>query len=35
MGADGKPLPYADKATYRVIIEASTQFTEMRSGTAD
>ncbi|MFN8635362.1 MAG: ABC transporter substrate-binding protein [Chloroflexota bacterium] len=35
MGADGKPLPYADKATYRVIIEASTQFTEMRAGTAD
>ena len=35
MGADGKPLPYADKATYRVIIDASTQFTEMRSGTSD
>jgi ABC-type transport system substrate-binding protein len=35
MGADGKPLPYTDKATYRVIIEASTQFTEMRAGTAD
>jgi len=35
MGADGKPLPYADKVTYRVIIEASTQFVEMRSGTAD
>jgi len=35
MGADDKPLPYADRATYRVIIEASTQFTEMRSGTAD
>jgi ABC-type transport system substrate-binding protein len=35
MGADGKPLPYADKATFRVIIEASTQFTEMRAGTAD
>jgi peptide/nickel transport system substrate-binding protein len=35
MGADGKPLPYADRATYRVIIEASTQFTEMRAGTAD
>ena len=35
MGADGKPLPYADKVTYRVIIDASTQFTEMRAGTAD
>ncbi|MCC6177162.1 MAG: ABC transporter substrate-binding protein [Chloroflexi bacterium] len=35
MGADGKPLPYVDRATYRVIIEASTQFTEMRAGTAD
>src|SRR4051812_16295795 len=30
MGADGKPLPYADKATYRVIIDQSTQFTEAR-----
>jgi peptide/nickel transport system substrate-binding protein len=35
MGADGKPLPYADKVTYRVIIDASTQFNEMRAGTAD
>jgi peptide/nickel transport system substrate-binding protein len=35
MGADGKPLPYTDKITYRVIIEASTQFTEMRAGTTD
>ncbi len=35
MGADGKPLPYADGATYRVIIEATTQFNEMRAGTAD
>jgi peptide/nickel transport system substrate-binding protein len=35
MGADGKPLPYTDKITYRVIIDQSTQFTEMRSGTTD
>ncbi len=35
MGVDGKPLPYADGATYRVIIEATTQFNEMRAGTAD
>jgi peptide/nickel transport system substrate-binding protein len=35
MGADGKPLPYTDRVTYRVIIDASTQFTEMRSGTTD
>ena len=35
MGADGRPMPYTDGITYRVIIEASTQFTEMRSGTAD
>ncbi len=35
MGADGKPLPYVDGATYRVIIEATTQFNEMRAGTAD
>ncbi len=34
-GLDGKPLPYADGATYRVIIEATTQFNEMRAGTAD
>lgn len=35
MGTDGKPLPYVDGATYRVIIEATTQFNEMRAGTAD
>ena len=35
MGVDGKPLPYVDGATYRVIIEATTQFNEMRAGTAD
>jgi len=35
MGTDGKPLPYTDGATYRVIIEATTQFNEMRAGTAD
>jgi peptide/nickel transport system substrate-binding protein len=35
IGTDGKPLPYVDGATYRVIIEATTQFNEMRAGTAD
>ena len=35
MGSDGKPLPYLDGITYRVIIEATTQFNEMRSGTSD
>jgi peptide/nickel transport system substrate-binding protein len=34
-GADGKPLPYLDGVTYRVIIEATTQFNEMRAGTSD
>src|SRR5579859_1261056 len=34
-GADGKPLPYLDGITYRVIIEATTQFNEMRAGTSD
>jgi peptide/nickel transport system substrate-binding protein len=34
-GTDGKPLPYVDKITYRVIIEAATQFNEMRAGTTD
>jgi ABC-type transport system substrate-binding protein len=34
-GADGQPLPYVDGITYRVIIEATTQFNEMRAGTAD
>jgi peptide/nickel transport system substrate-binding protein len=35
MGGDGKPLPYLDGITYRVIIEATTQFNEMRAGTSD
>jgi ABC-type transport system substrate-binding protein len=35
MGADGKALPYADGITYRVIVEAATQFAEMRAGSAD
>src|SRR5262245_5321517 len=35
MGADGKPLPYLDAITYRVIVEATTQFNEMRAGTSD
>ena len=34
-GEDGEPLPYLDRVTYRVIIEVSTQFAEMRAGTAD
>jgi peptide/nickel transport system substrate-binding protein len=34
-GVDGKPLPYLDSITYRVIIEATTQFNEMRAGTSD
>ncbi len=34
-GADGQRLPYVDGITYRVIIEATTQFNEMRAGTAD
>jgi peptide/nickel transport system substrate-binding protein len=35
MGADSKPLPYLDGITYRVIIEATTQFNELRAGTSD
>jgi peptide/nickel transport system substrate-binding protein len=35
MGADGRPLPYMDGITYRVIVEATTQFNEMRAGTSD
>jgi peptide/nickel transport system substrate-binding protein len=34
-GADGKPLPYPDKITYRTIIESATQFAELQAGTAD
>jgi peptide/nickel transport system substrate-binding protein len=35
IGADGKALPYLDSITYRVIVEATTQFNEMRAGTSD
>ncbi|MGI8644080.1 MAG: ABC transporter substrate-binding protein [Thermomicrobiales bacterium] len=35
IGEDGEPLPYVDGITYRNIIEVSTQFAEMRAGTAD
>ncbi len=35
LGEDGEPLPYIDGITYRVIIEVSTQFAEMRAETAD
>jgi len=31
----GQALPYVDGITYRVIIEATTQFNEMRAGTSD
>jgi peptide/nickel transport system substrate-binding protein len=34
-GVDGQPMPYVDGITYRVIVEATTQFNEMRAGTAD
>ena len=34
-GADGQPLPYVDGLTIRVVVEATTQFNEMRAGTAD
>ena len=34
-GADSKPLPYLDGITYRVVVEATTQFNEMRAGTSD
>ena len=34
-GAGGQALPYVDGITYRVIIEATTQFNEMRAGTSD
>jgi len=33
--AEGRPLPYLDGITYRVIVEATTQFNEMRAGTSD
>jgi peptide/nickel transport system substrate-binding protein len=35
MGADGKSLPYADRATYRVIADPPAQLAEMRNGAAD
>jgi len=35
MGADGKPLPYLDKLTYKVVLEVSTAVTEILAGTAD
>jgi peptide/nickel transport system substrate-binding protein len=34
-GVDGQAMPYLDGITYRVIIEATTQFNEMRAGTSD
>jgi peptide/nickel transport system substrate-binding protein len=35
MGADGKPLPYLDKVTFRIIREKTTMLNELRAGTAD
>ena len=34
-GPGGQALPYVDGITYRVIIESTTQFNEMRAGTSD
>ncbi|NBT25419.1 MAG: ABC transporter substrate-binding protein [Actinobacteria bacterium] len=34
-GADGKPMPYVDGITYRVITDAATQFAEMRANSSD
>jgi len=34
MGADGKPLPYLDKLTYKVVLEVSTAVTEILAGPA-
>ena len=33
-GADGQPLPYIDKLTYRLIIDDSVRLLELRSGNA-
>jgi peptide/nickel transport system substrate-binding protein len=35
LGEDGQPLPYADRATYRVISPTSTQLAEMQAGAVD
>jgi peptide/nickel transport system substrate-binding protein len=35
MGADGKPLPYIDGVNYRLIIDDSVRFLELRSGNVD
>lgn len=34
MGADDKPLPYLDEIRYRLVIDDSVRFLELRSGTA-
>lgn len=34
-GADGQALPYIDGITYRIIVDDSVRFAELRSGTAD
>jgi ABC-type transport system substrate-binding protein len=35
MGIDGKPKPYIDKLTVRIVLEIATQINEMLAGTAD
>lgn len=35
IGEDGEPMPYVDSVEYRIIIAVSTEFAEMRAGTAD
>lgn len=35
IGTDGKPMPYVDGVTYRVVIQAATEFDEMRAGGTD
>lgn len=35
LGDDGEPMPYVDGVTHRIIIAVSTEFAEMRAGTAD
>ncbi len=34
-GADGQPLPYLDGINYRVIVDDSVKFAELKAGTAD
>ncbi len=34
-GADGQPLPYLDGINYRIVVDDSVRFTEIKAGTAD